>query len=613
MPSPREVVALGVCLAMAAPAQAEAFTYVVNSTADHTDGVCTDPQGAGDCTLREAIEASNDSPGADDRIVFSFGGPGVAEIVVGSPLPEIADRVSIEGSGSPPQVRLRGAAGAGDGLSLTSGAGESQVSGLEITGFPGSGVTIDGSPGAVLIGNLIAGNGAHGVHLVGSGADGALLEDNLVGTSALPNDRIGIFLEGVSDTVVGGVNATSPPHRGNSIVGNGGDGVRIGGEGASNNTLYGNRIGENGRSGVVVEDGSDNQIGSILVFGPPGGAANFVYLNGAHGVRLTGAASGNLVQGNVIGSGLGGMVDWGNALDGVSIEGGVGNSIGGESGTGNLIVFNMRGVHAVGGVGNSLLGNLIHSNDGLGIDLSPPPLVDPGGFPTILSATTAAEVTTITGRLDRAGGAVYRVEVFASERCDASGYGEGARLLGSLEVTTDGGGRADFAVTPADAVPLGQAVTATATDSAGNTSEFSACAIVATPTTEPTTTPVVPLEPPPNARPRLVGATITNPVLRVGPRPTRRRGIAGRAPVGTTFRYRLSEAATVRIAFARRGHREGRLLRRSREGLNRVRFSGRIGRRALRPGRHRATLVATDRQGARSRPVRLTFRVVAAY
>jgi PKD domain len=108
-----------------------------------------------------------------------------------------------------------------------------------------------------------------------------------------------------------------------------------------------------------------------------------------------------------------------------------------------------------------------------------------------------------------------------------------------------------------------------------------------------------------------------------------------RAPVGTTFRYRLSEAATVRIAIERalpgrrrrgacrapgvrpRGRRctryrtLGTLTRSAPAGPSSLAFSGRLGSRALRPGRYRATLVATDAAGNASRPARAAFTVVA--
>ncbi|HEU5110106.1 MAG TPA: hypothetical protein VFT95_16310 [Micromonosporaceae bacterium] len=45
-------------------------------------------------------------------------------------------------------------------------------------------------------------------------------------------------------------------------------------------------------------------------------------------------------------------------------------------------------------------------------------------------------------------------------------------------------------------------------------------------------------------------------------------------------------------------------------GTSRVRFTGRIGKRALRPGRYRAVLTATDAAGNRSAPRTTRFRVV---
>ena len=57
--------------------------------------------------------------------------------------------------------------------------------------------------------------------------------------------------------------------------------------------------------------------------------------------------------------------------------------------------------------------------------------------------------------------------------------------------------------------------------------------------------------------------------------------------------------------------RAGRTLTRtSKAGRNRVKFTGRIGRRALKPGRYRLTIVATDAAGNRSRARRLNFRIV---
>jgi hypothetical protein len=105
---------------------------------------------------------------------------------------------------------------------------------------------------------------------------------------------------------------------------------------------------------------------------------------------------------------------------------------------------------------------------------------------------------------------------------------------------------------------------------------------------------------------------------------------------GTRFRYTLSEAArvTVRIQRARPGRRSGgrcvapsaRLLKAKRctryvsagtlrrsgaKGANSIRFTGRIGTRALGPGRYRATITASDAAGNRSARSSTAFRIAA--
>jgi hypothetical protein len=104
---------------------------------------------------------------------------------------------------------------------------------------------------------------------------------------------------------------------------------------------------------------------------------------------------------------------------------------------------------------------------------------------------------------------------------------------------------------------------------------------------------------------------------------------------GTRFRFRLSEAARVAITIQRRttGKRhDGRCVRRTalpqdrpncirfvkrgrvirfagKAGANRRAFSGRFGRRALKAGRYRARVAATDMAGNRSRPKTVRFHI----
>lgn len=139
--------------------------------------------------------------------------------------------------------------------------------------------------------------------------------------------------------------------------------------------------------------------------------------------------------------------------------------------------------------------------------------------------------------------------------------------------------------------------------------------------------------------PLLTRARVTNRTWAVDPRGTREVQAAARRRVklGTTFVYTLSERARVVFALGlkRKGRKVGRHCRKTTRrnrgrkrctryvkagsfahqsvlGVNRKKFSGRIGRGKLKPGRYRATLTATDAAGNRSRAKRLTFKVVKA-
>ena len=128
----------------------------------------------------------------------------------------------------------------------------------------------------------------------------------------------------------------------------------------------------------------------------------------------------------------------------------------------------------------------------------------------------------------------------------------------------------------------------------------------------------------------------THPVFRVGANSTPLLGGTTRLyPRGTTFSFRLDQPATVTLRIQRKlpGRRVGRVCRRptlllrsrprctrlvlkatlrrtARVGLNRIRFSGRIRGRALRPGRYRAAFTAANAAG--TSPLRaLSFRIVA--
>jgi hypothetical protein len=92
-------------------------------------------------------------------------------------------------------------------------------------------------------------------------------------------------------------------------------------------------------------------------------------------------------------------------------------------------------------------------------------------FPVLSSAVTSASGTTIQGTLNAAASETFTIQLFSNATADPSGFGQGQTLLTSITVTTDPTGSASFTAT-VPAVTVGFAISATATDPAGNTSEF---------------------------------------------------------------------------------------------------------------------------------------------
>ncbi len=175
----------------------------------------------------------------------------------------------------------------------------------------------------------------------------------------------------------------------------------------------------------------------------------------------------------------------GNGQDGVHIQDNANNNtIGGTvAGAGNVIDFN-------GGAGvavtdnaqyNPILTNSIYGNGDLGINLSGNgnQNLQP---PALSSAVSKSGTTTIAGSLTGfAASSVYLLQFFSNKTEDASGFGEGQKYLGSLQVTTDSSGSASFSVVLNMSVPKGYFVSATATDPSNDTSGFAADVTVTDP------------------------------------------------------------------------------------------------------------------------------------
>jgi hypothetical protein len=197
----------------------------------------------------------------------------------------------------------------------------------------------------------------------------------------------------------------------------------------------------------------------------------------------------NQIVGNYIGADVTGTQGAGNGAIGIAVTSGTLNTIGGTAaGTGNVIAWNSQaGVAVLGSLTQAaILGNSIHANSMLGIDLnndgvtnntSSENAVQPNdgmNFPVFTSAALSGSILTVAGYVGTAPGqatfAGARVEIFQSDN-DASGHGQGSTFLGSL--TADASGNFNGLLT-LSGLNTGDTITATATDSAGNTSEFSA-------------------------------------------------------------------------------------------------------------------------------------------
>ena len=443
---------------------------------------------AGADSLRQAIIDANAAGGAD-TIVFAIGS-GAQTITLASTLPTITGQVTIDGwtqTGftSNPLIRVDGNSVAINGIRLSSTADNSIVRGLMLTRFTTDGIRIDaGADGITIAGNWI-------------GTDGS-------GLTTMRNSNDGIEIFGANATI-GGTGANDR----NVINNNGNEGINLSGASAINNVIIGNYIGlePNGTSGsgnvdvgiAILAGSTGNRIGGTTV-----AERNVISMN-LEGIEIN--ASNNTVQGNYIGTDVTGTLDFGaRGSHAIDVNDGTGIVIGGTAaGAGNLIAFTklgFDGVHIVGGVGTSasVLGNQIHSNAGLGIDigLNGVNTNDVGDGDTgannlqnspVLAAahTDASGRVVVAGSLNSTAYSTFRVEFFANTSGD-----EGQTYLGYRTVITDQNGNASFTASFSATVAVGANITTTATNLAtGDTSEFSAVRATASALVVDTTTDVV--------------------------------------------------------------------------------------------------------------------------
>ncbi|MEK6301734.1 MAG: C25 family cysteine peptidase [Acidobacteriota bacterium] len=360
--------------------------------------------------------------------------------------------------------------------------------GVFIAGAPNN--TIGGT--ATGAGNLISGNASiSGIRIQGSTASGNTIQGNFIGTNAAGTaalgNLIGVSISGAANNTIGG---TTPEAR--NLISANGAAMEIGGSGATGNIVRGNYIGTDvtgtadlGNSqGVSVINAHGTVIG-----GSTAGARNVISGNDSWAISIE-SANNVVLQGNYIGTQADGISPLGNLAEGIRIVlAGADNIIGGTAdGAANVIAFNSNaGLSLVSGTGNAIRANAIHSNGDLGIDLASAGVTandtgdtDAGAnnlqnFPVVNSATTNGTQVNIQGTLNSAANATFDLDFFVNSSCDGSGNGEGQTYIGSASVNTNGSGDVAFNVSFNVSVATSQVITATATDAAGNTSEFSSC------------------------------------------------------------------------------------------------------------------------------------------
>ena len=325
----------------------------------------------------------------------------------------------------------------------------------------------------------------------GTPGSGSLFEGNYLGTNASGTAALhdsldpgfGIHLTSWYDTIGG------PAAGAGNLISGYAEGIDL--EGYFE-IVQGNLIGTNaagnqrlGSSGVGINiTGRQETIGGTTT-----GAGNVISGNMIGITAIVGSQL-NTFQGNKIGTDTTGMFALGNQSDGIQVSGAIqfAGVIGGTTpGAGNTIAYN-------GGAGVDVLdtvefvdivGNSIHDNSKLGIDLGGEGVTTntPGGphfgpnrlqnYPVLQSVSYSPTSTVLDGVLNSTPNSSFTIQFYANPDADPSGYGQGKTYLGQLiGVQTDASGNANFTFNASDNLS-GQYFSATATDSFGNTSEFS--------------------------------------------------------------------------------------------------------------------------------------------
>jgi trimeric autotransporter adhesin len=445
-------------------------------------------------TLRAAINSIN-ANGTGGIINFNIDTGCPAVITLQSALPDIVHQAHIYGDSQPGSstntldlgsnaaicVILDGFTHAvSDGFTVPASDDDATslaVRGMAFSGFTHAAINLRGGSGHIV----------SGIHTGGA-----------VGGVALHPVDYGIVIgPGVHDTTIGG-DATDYALR--NIIGDAtSNSIYINASSASTGAAHDNAIIDNyigvGWSNPVDGDYTNRgDGGSGIAIGGYGNTIeqNYVAFNGAAGIHLSDVdAHDNTLKENNIGNPPGANTA-GNATAGILID---------DDSHDNTIQTNFifgndgAGIRVVSGQHNRLSSNGVFGNGAIGIDLAglgvTPNDNDASAqvgdyanrgqnFPVLTAAAGGHFKGSVSGSLTTTPG-TYRVDFFVSTACDASGYGQGESALGHANVTTP----TIVGLTQTTAtfnLPIAgyflnglTTITATATDSAGNTSEFSQC------------------------------------------------------------------------------------------------------------------------------------------
>lgn len=269
---------------------------------------------------------------------------------------------------------------------------------------------------------------------------------------------------------------------------------------SGNNTIEGNLIGTDisghvalgAQSLGIFLSSNNNRVG-----GASAGEGNVIGGNAYGGIRIGGQD--NSIIGNAIGSDVSRTKALPNGRYGIFLLGdffrrAAGNRIGGtNAGEGNIIAFNhgagivmpSAGEASIGTGQATILENSIFGNDAAGIDFEEDGVSvnddDDADFgpnnlqnhPILTSVDAAPAVLRVAGRLQSAPNQSFRLEFFANRAAGTPERRDGEIFIGTADVATDATGAAAFDVICTQPVNAAT-VTATATNTYGDTSEFSA-------------------------------------------------------------------------------------------------------------------------------------------